>query len=111
MNLLRLLPRFRAARRALHELEARERWTRAEIDTYSLERLNALWDHAIGHVPYYRDLAAAPRLPARFASLDEFRALVPLLPKDRVRARPQQFLSRGPTAVRGTAAAARPAAP
>ena len=72
MRLLRHLPRFRQAYRALGELEARERWSRPQVEAWQLERLNAVWAHARAHVPYYRRLAA--ELPPRFASLDEFRA-------------------------------------
>jgi phenylacetate-CoA ligase len=93
MTLLRLLPRFRAAYRALGVLEERERWSRADIGTFQLVRLNALWAHAARHVGYYRELAGRLGLPPRFASLAEFRALVPVLPKDEVRARRLAFLS------------------
>ncbi|HEX5272250.1 MAG TPA: HAD hydrolase family protein, partial [Gemmataceae bacterium] len=91
MTLVRLLPRFRRAYRALPELERREGWSRAEIEAHQLERLNALWAHAVAHVPYYRRLADG--LPPRFASVAEFRQAVPLLPKAAVRAEPKSFLS------------------
>jgi phenylacetate-CoA ligase len=93
MNLLRLLPRFRAAYRALAELERRESWSRAEVEAFQLDRLNALWSHAVHHVSYYRDLRKEKSLPERFASLLEFRARVPLLNKDLVRSSPRVFLS------------------
>lgn len=92
MRLLRLLPRFRQAYRALPLLESRERWSRAEIETFQLERLNQVWRHATVHVPYYRQLAKAG-LPPRFASLAEFKAVVPVLPKSVVRNQPREFLS------------------
>jgi phenylacetate-CoA ligase len=95
MNLLSLLPRFRAAYRALRELEGRESWSRTEIETFQLERLNAVWSHAIAHVPYYRTLHASG-MPERFASLDEYRSVVPVLPKEGVRDWPKEFFSEQP---------------
>lgn len=93
MNLLRLLPRFRRAEREMTVLESRERWSRGEIEAFQLDRLNGVWGHAVAHVPYYRGLRADRRLPGRFASLDEFRAAVPVLSKAAVRANPSVFLS------------------
>ncbi len=94
MALLQYLPRFQQAYRELDALAGRETWSRAEIDAWQLERLNAVWQHATRHVPYYRTLAARSDLPRKFASLGEFQALVPVLPKTIVRLRPQDFLSR-----------------
>lgn len=96
MKLLRFLPRFRRAYRDLAELEAREQWPRTRIEEFQLRRLNALWEHAIRHVPYYRSLSAERELPPRFATLEEFRALVPLLPRTAVRSQEQRFLSEVP---------------
>jgi phenylacetate-CoA ligase len=93
MRLLRFLPRFRRAYRALRTLEAREGWSRAALEAFQLGRLNAVWQHAVRHVPYYRALRARQDLPPAFASLAEFRAAVPLLPKAAVKAQPQAFLS------------------
>jgi phenylacetate-CoA ligase len=93
MRLLCVLPRFRRAYRALAELEAREGWSRAELEAFQLERLNAVWAHAARHVGYYRRLAESRRLPPRFARLEEFRALVPPLPHALLRERPRDFLS------------------
>jgi phenylacetate-CoA ligase len=93
MRLLRLLPRFREAYRALPAMEAREKWSRAEIETFQLGRLNRVWRHAAAHVPYYRRLAEDIALPPRFASLAEFRAAVPALSKNLVRDQPVDFLS------------------
>ena len=93
MRLLRLLPRFRKAYRELDTLAARENWSRAEIETWQLERLNAVWCHAVAHVPHYRRLAARLGLPARFTSLPEFSAAVPVLPRSEFKARPLDFLS------------------
>jgi phosphoenolpyruvate mutase len=93
MRLASLLPRFREAYRSLDTLEARERWSRDEIEAFQNERLNRVWAHAIAHVPYYRELAVSQSLPSRFANLAEFRAHVPLLPKAAVQAEPRRLLS------------------
>ncbi|HEX5269810.1 MAG TPA: hypothetical protein VFW33_04950, partial [Gemmataceae bacterium] len=85
------LPRFREAYRALDQLARREAWSRAEIEAFQLERLNATWAHALDHVPHYRELRG--RVPTRFAGLDEFRAAVPLLSRGEVQADPLRFLS------------------
>jgi phenylacetate-CoA ligase len=95
MTLARLLPRFRAAYRAIREMEQREGWSRADLERLQLERLNAVWDHARRHVPHYASVAGRLRLPAQFASLAEFQALVPVLPKEAVRDRPRAFFSAG----------------
>ncbi len=88
-----MLPRFRAARRALPILAEREEWPRARIDGFQLDRINAIWGHAASHVPYYRRLATDHRLPPRFTSLREFSARVPSIPEGLVRERPKEFLS------------------
>jgi phosphoenolpyruvate phosphomutase len=93
MKLLRFLPRFRQAYRELATLEAREHWSRSDIDAWQLERLNVTWQHAIAHVPHYRRLTFEARLPERFDSLDEFRSTVPVLPKQAVRDQPDAILS------------------
>ncbi|MFO0805456.1 MAG: hypothetical protein U0791_20320 [Gemmataceae bacterium] len=93
MTLVRLLPRFRKAYRELAVLETREQWSRGEIESHQLERLNSVWSHAIVRVPRYRRLAKQESLPPRFASLEEFRTLVPVLPKSLVQSRPRDFLA------------------
>ena len=93
MKLMRYLPRFRRAYQELETLAAREGWSRPEIEAFQLDRLNAVWQDAIAHVPYYRHLAAEQDLPPRFSSLAEFRSVVPVLPKSAVRAQPRAFLS------------------
>src|SRR4051794_38398892 len=93
MSLLRYLPRFRQAYRELATLEAHESWSRDEIECRQLERLNAVWGHAVVYVPHYCRLAQEAALPPRFSSLDEFRASVPVLAKPLVQARPKEFLS------------------
>jgi phenylacetate-CoA ligase len=93
MKLLRHLPRFRQAYRELETLAARETWSRSQIEVMQLERLNAVWAHAAAHVPYYRRLATAADLPPRFASLAEYSAAVPVLPKATVREHSADLLS------------------
>ena len=93
MKLLRYLPRFRSASRALGTLADREGWPRADLEAYQLARLNALWQHAAAHVPHYRELAAKAGLPPRFASLEEYRSAVPVLHKPAIQAAPHEFLS------------------
>ena len=93
MRILRLLPRFQEAYLAVQCLAERELWSRGQIETYQLNELNRLWQHATRHVPYYRSLCAEQPLPEQFANLAEFRRSVPLLPKSVVRQDPQQFLS------------------
>jgi len=93
MSLLRYLPRFRRAYQALPVLAAREGWSRAEIEAYQLDRLNSIWKKAVVHVPHYRWLARQFHLPDRFVSLEEYQAVMPILPKASVRANPGHFLS------------------
>lgn len=93
MKLLRFLPRFQKAYRELDALAQREGWSRGRIEDGQLKRLNAVWKHAIHHVAYYRQLAMEHGLPERFASLDEFKSLVPVLPKSAVRQNPHGFFS------------------
>jgi phenylacetate-CoA ligase len=100
MNILRLLPRFREAYRAVEQMAEREHSSRGQIEEYQLHELNLLWQHAIKHVPYYRNLHRQSILPDRFCNLEEFRATVPLLPKYIVRQHADQFLSEVPR--RGT---------
>ena len=89
----RHLPRFRRAYRDLEMLRTRESWSRTQIETFQLERLNEVWQHARQHVPYYRELARLIRLPERFGSLEEYTNAVPILRKQPVRDRKEAFLS------------------
>lgn len=93
MTILRYLPRFREAHRAMAVLEARESWSRADIEAFQLERLNAVWAHAVAHVSRYRDLRNKLRLPPTFRSLAEYQHAVPVLSKAMVRQMPHAFLS------------------
>src|SRR5262245_8508857 len=92
-RLLRLLPRFREAYRALPLLERREYWTRGEIEAFQLEHLNGVWKVARERVPHYRELSEQFRLPERFASLAEYTALVPPLDRETVRVDPSRMLA------------------
>lgn len=93
MWLLRLIPRFREALRAMDSLAARETWSRAEIEAWQLDRLNSVWEHAVRHVPHYRQLANLLDLPPRFASLQEFSTTVPVLSKTQIKTCPQSLMS------------------
>lgn len=90
---VRFLLRFRRALAELAALEERERWPRSRIEAHQRERLNAVWAHAVRHVPHYRKLRERAGLPERFTDLAEFRARVPALPSDAVRDDPATFLS------------------
>lgn len=94
--LTRLLPRFQKAYKSLPPLAEREQWSRAEIEAFQLARLNEVWRHAIAHVPYYRHLQAAQRLPERWPSLDVFQAEMPVLAKSSVKEDRDAFLSERP---------------
>src|SRR5262245_51183390 len=93
MAIMRYLPRFQKAYRAMKTLEQRGSWTRPQIEALQLEKLNSMWQHAIEHVPYYRALRDERNLPTRFASLEEFTSTVPLLPKATIRSRTKDLLS------------------
>src|SRR5271168_4166936 len=93
-----MLPRFKQAYREQDMLQARENWSRVEIEAFQLERLNSLWRHAVAHVPHYRQLAFESHLPPSFHSLEEFRATVPILAKNLVRDQPTVILSEAPSA-------------
>lgn len=93
MNILSFLPRFRAAEKALAELETREAWTREQISAFQLFRLNQLWSDAILHTAHYRNLAKSRSLPGQFTSLEHFQATCPILDKNLVRTGQRDFLS------------------
>jgi phenylacetate-CoA ligase len=93
MKLVQYLPRFQLALRSLPAMAERETWPRSVIEAFQLERLNAVWKHAVSYVPYYRTLRTKADLPLRFSSLAEFRSTVPVLSKSEVRTSPQRFLS------------------
>ena len=93
MKVLRLAPRYWHLEKHLQQYAIRESWSATELHAYQLERLNQLWTHARLHVAYYRLLADTNPLPMRFASLQEFTATIPILPKHYVRDNPDNFLS------------------
>ncbi len=93
MKLIRYLPRFQQAYRSLATLAERERWSRDQIESFQLQRLNAVWSHAVAHVPYYRSLALRSDLPSSFSTLEAFKAGVPVLSKASVQANPDACLS------------------
>jgi len=93
MQFLKLLPRFWRISRVLDELEAREQWSRTEIEAWQLERVNRLWASAVSRTQYYSELARAGRLPDRFSTLQEFRQRVPRLTKARVAADKSNLLA------------------
>ena len=93
MHPARFMPRFRRARRVVAELEQVEQWSRGDIERLQLNRINAIWRHAIAHVPYYRHLKVSADLPEQFCDLEQFKAQVPVLQKDTVRSGGDDFLS------------------
>ena len=92
MKLLRLLPRFRKLDSILRAYEAREQWSRAQIQDYQLEKINELWRQARTLVPHYQRLA--PTLPSEFSSLEEYVNLVPPLAKQTLKERNTDLLSK-----------------
>jgi phenylacetate-coenzyme A ligase PaaK-like adenylate-forming protein len=96
VTLLRLLPRFSNAYRALNTLADRETWSRAEIEAWQLHQLNAVWQHARAYVPHYRQIASSRRLPPRFAALQEFRDTVPVLERAQLKDWSPRLLSERP---------------
>ena len=71
MSVARMLPRFRKAYASLSEYAERESWSRDSIEQLQLERINSLWQQAVAHVAYYRDLSQTRSIPSRFSSLQE----------------------------------------
>lgn len=94
--LLHLLPRFREAQRSLLTLADRERWPRADIECYQLERINQVWHRARSECAHYRNLSDQMLLPRRFTSLFEYSSLMPILAKDQVRCNPFSIFSQSP---------------
>lgn len=93
MTILRFLPRFQKAYREIEVLKDRENWPRWKIESFQLDRINALWRHAITHVPYYKKLISRSDLPQSFSSLAEFKSSIPLLPRDTVKDQSLAFIS------------------
>ena len=92
MTIAKYLPRFRQAARRLAEVEAREHWSPPQMREWQLERLNELWKHAAANVTYYHYLAGEHSLPPRFDSIEHFTSTMPLLSKESIRQRPDDFV-------------------
>jgi len=73
--------------RYLEELRRHDNWTADEIATYQLKSLQQSVSHAQATVPYYKD---DPAIDIR--SFDDLKRL-PVLERETVRTRPEQFLS------------------
>ena len=79
----------------LEVLEQRESWSRDEIESYQLDRINdklAACDPFA--FPFYGQQQAELKLPPQFKSLAEYQALMPVLSKVQLRDQPAAFLSR-----------------
>ncbi|MEM7294669.1 MAG: hypothetical protein AAF420_14910 [Pseudomonadota bacterium] len=94
--MLRNLPRFRRAYAALGEFESHEYWSRDQIETYQLDRLNVTWQHAQVHVPHFKQLKQSIELPEVFNSLAEFQEVMPIQKKSDVRNNTMDFFSESP---------------
>lgn len=79
--------------RVLRALEQSQWWTPDRLRSLQLERLRALLDHSMRHVPYYRELFAEIGFdPARMADLSELRHL-PFLTKPLIRSNLERLKS------------------
>lgn len=77
----------------LAELEKSQWHKRDVLDTLQFERLQALLRHAYAHIPYYRTIMDELALrPDAIQSLGDF-ARLPLLRKETIRTRSNEFLS------------------
>lgn len=79
------LPRFRLARDRMAEIALWRQLPSQGIQSRQLACINAVWDHARRSSPYYRQMAAAEKLPESFASLDEFSRRMPILERETLR--------------------------
>ena len=50
---------------------------RERIAAYQVEEFNRVWRTAVAHVPHFRTLQQARRLPSQFATLEEIAGSVP----------------------------------
>lgn len=96
-RIVRLLPRFRQAKRELEILRDRESWSREQISRWQLDKINGVWRTAIHNVPYYREIFQTLNLPKQFESLQHFSESVPVVEKAAVREQPLRFLSSHPS--------------
>jgi phenylacetate-CoA ligase len=74
-------------------LEESQRWDLDRLMEYQVSKLRVMLRHCAEHVPYYRQsFREAGFDPENFHRLSDLRAL-PLLDKDTIRSRPQDFLA------------------
>jgi len=66
---------------------------RERIAAHQVEKFNRMWRSAVVHVPHYRTMQQARRLPSQFATLEEIADRVPILDRAEVQADPKRFLS------------------
>ncbi len=79
-------------RRKVSEMEARQWWSRSELERDQASRLRSMVVWSAARVPYYRDLFSDLRInPLDIATPADLDAL-PVLEKETVRANPEQFL-------------------
>jgi phenylacetate-CoA ligase len=65
--------------------EQTQYWPRTRLEELQVTMFNRLWKHAVGQVPYYRNLAGKKgALPESIRSLEELRA-IPMLTKEIIR--------------------------
>lgn len=60
--------------------------TPAEVRQWQLDRLNEMWERIGGTISYYGELMGRGAAPRRFATLDEFRRVIPITDRTMVRA-------------------------
>lgn len=87
----RRLARALAAARAFYERE----WTPQGIREWQLAALNRLWSGLLQDSGYYAELAGRHDLPPAFASLGEFRRMVPVLERGTLRAHREAMVCGG----------------
>ena len=81
-------------------LSTTESWSPEQIESFQSDTFRRLIEHAIAHVPHYRDTLPGilgPSGPASLAGLSsaEMLARLPILPKGGVRDAPRRFLREG----------------
>lgn len=79
--------------RTLEFLEDSQKWSEDRLIDYQISKLRAMLRHCAAHVPYYRSSFREVGFdPENFRRLSDLRVL-PLLDKDTIRSRPQDFLA------------------
>ena len=86
-----IVPRFRVLDREMAAREEFRTLPKAVRDQRRLERLNDRWCAAVHGSRFYAKLARELGLPELFESLDEFRELVPITPREALRDWPDDF--------------------